>query len=81
MELPLRTSRLELRPFTDADFAAAHHIYSDPEVMRFVGNGPVRGKSETRGMLSLVYPQGKHPRKLEVFRDFLAAWVAANPLL
>lgn len=37
--------------------------------------------SETRGMLSLVYPQTKHlPRKLEVFRDFLVAWLAANPL-
>ncbi len=37
--------------------------------------------SETRGMLSLVYPQTRHPpRKLEVFRDFLVAWLAANPL-
>jgi DNA-binding transcriptional LysR family regulator len=37
--------------------------------------------SETRGMLSLVYPQTKQvPRKLEVFRDFLIGWLAANPL-
>jgi DNA-binding transcriptional LysR family regulator len=37
--------------------------------------------SEKRGMLSLVYPQTKQmPRKLEVFRDFLVDWVAANPL-
>ena len=37
--------------------------------------------TETRGMLSLVYRQTKHvPRKLEVFRDFLVAWLAANPL-
>ena len=37
--------------------------------------------TETRGMLSLVYPQARHlPRKLEVLRDFLVAWLAANPL-
>ena len=37
--------------------------------------------TETRGMLSLVYPQTRHvPRKLEAFRDFLVAWLAANPL-
>lgn len=37
--------------------------------------------TEARGMLSLVYPQTRHlPRKLEVFRDFLVAWLAANPL-
>jgi ribosomal-protein-alanine N-acetyltransferase len=52
MELPLRTPRLELRPFTDADISAAHRIYSDPEVMRYVGHGPVRSEHETRGMLA-----------------------------
>lgn len=37
--------------------------------------------SETRGMLSLVYPQARHPpRKLVAFREFLVAWLAANPL-
>lgn len=37
--------------------------------------------SETRGMLSLVYPQTRHPPpKLEAFRDFLVGWLAANPL-
>jgi DNA-binding transcriptional LysR family regulator len=37
--------------------------------------------TETQGMLSLVYPQTRHvPRKLEVFRDFIVAWLAANPL-
>jgi DNA-binding transcriptional LysR family regulator len=38
--------------------------------------------SETRGMLSLVYQQqgNRAPRKVEVFRDFLLEWLAANPL-
>ena len=52
MELPLRTPRLELRPFTDADLPAAHRIYSDPEVMRYVGHGPVGSEHESRGMLA-----------------------------
>jgi ribosomal-protein-alanine N-acetyltransferase len=52
VELPLRTPRLELRPFTDADLPAAHRIYSDPEVMRYVGHGAVRSDHETRGMLA-----------------------------
>jgi ribosomal-protein-alanine N-acetyltransferase len=52
VELPLRTARLELRPFTDADLPAAHRIYRDPEVMRYVGHGPVGGEHETRGMLA-----------------------------
>lgn len=52
VELPLCTPRLELRAFSDADFTSAHRIYTDPEVMRYVGHGPVRGESETRGMLA-----------------------------
>jgi RimJ/RimL family protein N-acetyltransferase len=52
VELPLRTPRLELRPFTDADLPVAHRIYSDPEVMRYVGRGPVRSEHETRAMLA-----------------------------
>jgi ribosomal-protein-alanine N-acetyltransferase len=52
VELPLRTERLELREFTAADIADAHRMYTDPEVMRYVGHGPVRGEAETRGMLA-----------------------------
>lgn len=50
--LPFCTPRLELRPFSDADLPAAHRIYTDPEVMRYVGHGPVRAESETRAMLA-----------------------------
>jgi ribosomal-protein-alanine N-acetyltransferase len=35
--LPLRTERLELRPFVDGDLEALFAVYGDPEVMRFVG--------------------------------------------
>jgi RimJ/RimL family protein N-acetyltransferase len=36
-----------LRPFIPADVEAIHPVYSDPEVMRHVGDGPVAGREET----------------------------------
>ncbi len=47
----MSTARLLLRPFTLADAPAAHAIYSDPEVMRYVGNGPVTSLAATERML------------------------------
>lgn len=47
----METPRLLLRPFTVADAPAMHAIYSDPEVMRFVGNGPVASLPATEKML------------------------------
>jgi [ribosomal protein S5]-alanine N-acetyltransferase len=43
----LETARLRLRPFTAADHDAIHAVYSDPEVMRWVGHGAHRTTSET----------------------------------
>jgi ribosomal-protein-alanine N-acetyltransferase len=37
--MELTTARLHLRPFTEADREAIHAVYSDPQVMRHVGNG------------------------------------------
>jgi [ribosomal protein S5]-alanine N-acetyltransferase len=47
----LRTARLELRPFALSDAPAIHAVYSDPEVMEHVGNGPVADLEETEAML------------------------------
>ncbi|MQA01696.1 MAG: GNAT family N-acetyltransferase [Streptosporangiales bacterium] len=33
---PLRTARLDLRPFTADDFAGLHAIHSDPDVVRYL---------------------------------------------
>ncbi len=44
--------RLLLRPFDTVDVVAIHAIYSDPEVMRWVGTGPVHDLSETEAMLA-----------------------------
>jgi ribosomal-protein-alanine N-acetyltransferase len=56
----LTTSRLHLRPFTAADHEAIHAVYSDPEVMRYVGHGAHRSMAET-------------VRALRVYADVLAA--------
>jgi [ribosomal protein S5]-alanine N-acetyltransferase len=47
----LRTPRLTLRPFEPGDLDAIHGVYSDPEVMRWVGTGPVASRTMTARML------------------------------
>jgi ribosomal-protein-alanine N-acetyltransferase len=47
----LETPRLVMRPFATADLDAIHSVYSDPEVMRWVGTGPVAGRTTTARML------------------------------
>src|SRR5271166_3840630 len=45
------TPRLLLRPFTPGDFDALYELYSDPEVMRYIGNG-VKTREETAERLA-----------------------------
>ena len=52
LRFPLRGPRLDLRPFTADDAAAAHRVYGDPEVMRFVGDGDPASPLRTPQMLS-----------------------------
>jgi RimJ/RimL family protein N-acetyltransferase len=47
----LETPRLTLRPFEPGDLDAIHGVYSDPEVMRWVGTGPVANRTTTARML------------------------------
>ena len=47
----LDTPRLWLRPFEPADLDAIHRVYSDSEVMRWVGTGPVADRATTERML------------------------------
>ena len=51
VEFPLVGPSISLRPFTAADVSAAHRVYSDPEVMRFVGHGAVRSLAGTESMI------------------------------
>jgi RimJ/RimL family protein N-acetyltransferase len=52
MTLPLTSERLLLRPFELSDTPAAHRIYSDERVMRWVGTGPVVRPEQTEAMLT-----------------------------
>jgi RimJ/RimL family protein N-acetyltransferase len=45
------TARLNLRPFTPADFDDLYGLYSDADVMRFLGSG-VRSRQETEASLA-----------------------------
>jgi ribosomal-protein-alanine N-acetyltransferase len=47
----LTTPRLHLRPFIAADVDAIHAVYSDPEVMRYVGHGAHRTRADTTAAL------------------------------
>lgn len=51
IDFPLRSDRLFLRPFRVADLAAAHSVYGDPEVMRFVGAGTPASLEESAQMI------------------------------
>ncbi len=51
VDFPLVGASVLLRPFTLADVPAAHLVYSDPAVMRFVGHGAVGSMSGTESML------------------------------
>ena len=47
----LKTQRLILRPFTEADAPAYHPLVSDPEVLRYTGENPVTSIAETLEIL------------------------------
>ena len=47
----LRTKRLILRPFTEADAPAYQALVSDPEVLRYTGENPVTSIEETLDIL------------------------------
>ncbi|WP_051815416.1 GNAT family N-acetyltransferase, partial [Glycomyces tenuis] len=48
MSVRLRTERLVLRPFTEADAEPCAEINADPEVMRYIGDGRPRTAAQTR---------------------------------
>jgi ribosomal-protein-alanine N-acetyltransferase len=47
MKVPLPTERLHYRPLEPGDAEAAHAIWSDPEVMRFLPSEPAASLEET----------------------------------
>ncbi len=49
---PLESERLLLRPFVETDVAPMRRVYGDPQVMRWVGHGPITTEDGVRGMLA-----------------------------
>ena len=49
--ITLRTERLILRPFTEADAPAFHALVSDPQVLRYTGENPVASVEEVLEVL------------------------------
>jgi RimJ/RimL family protein N-acetyltransferase len=47
----LDTPRLHLRPFTPDDVDAIHVVYSDPDVMRWVGSGPMADRAASERLV------------------------------
>lgn len=55
----IETTRLRLRHLTLADLDDLYHIYSNPEVMKYIGKG-VRTKDETQAALISMMEHWKH---------------------
>lgn len=58
IELPeraLQTTRLELRMYQDADFEFLCSLLRDPKVVRFIGDGKTRNRSEAYEFLYWIY--------------------------
>lgn len=55
-ELPiLRSKRLILRPLTDEDFSFQRELDSDPEVIKYVGDGQIRPEERTLRTIQRAY--------------------------
>ena len=52
LTFPLRSERLDLRPFGASDLEAAHRVYGDAEVMRHVGEGGAVGREDSATMIA-----------------------------
>ncbi len=51
LAFPITGRRVALRPFMLDDIPAIHRVYSDPEVMRWVGHGAVGSEAATESIL------------------------------
>jgi [ribosomal protein S5]-alanine N-acetyltransferase len=74
--MELTTERLHLRPFTVADQPAIHAVYSDRDVMRYVGHGAHKTLDETVAALR-IYGEVLERRGF----SFLAVTVRASGTL
>lgn len=55
----IETPRLRLRQFTFDDFDDLYRLYSDSDLMRYIGKG-IRTKNETQAALSSIIKHYEH---------------------
>jgi RimJ/RimL family protein N-acetyltransferase len=55
LRLPITSERLLFRPYNDYDFEFLMSLLSDPEVVRFIGNGKTRDKNGGKEFLNWIY--------------------------
>lgn len=55
MFVNIETERLIFRKYTDGDFDFLQSLLADPEVVRFIGNGNTRNRSEALEFLYWIY--------------------------
>ncbi|GAA0595105.1 GNAT family N-acetyltransferase [Virgibacillus siamensis] len=56
----LSTERLILRPYEDKDMGFLQTMLSNPEIMRFIGNGKPKDESGTKHFMDWIYRTYEH---------------------
>ncbi|WKA54653.1 GNAT family N-acetyltransferase [Planococcus shixiaomingii] len=62
--MSIQTARLEMRPYQDEDFEFLCSLFSDPEVVRFIGDGKTRDRDGAMQFLYWIYRSYKTDPKL-----------------
>ncbi|TWT13220.1 GNAT family N-acetyltransferase [Planomicrobium sp. CPCC 101079] len=62
--MTIQTARLLMRPYQDEDFDFLCSLFSDPEVVRFIGNGQTRNRDGAMEFLYWIYRSYKTNPKL-----------------
>lgn len=62
--MTIQTARLVMRPYQDEDFELLCSLFSDPEVVRFIGNGQTRSRDGAMEFLYWIYRSYKNNPKL-----------------
>jgi len=61
-KLPLKSQRLSLREFVEADWQSVHSYASDPEVFRYVEGGPLNEQQSRDSLQKAIVNQRENPR-------------------
>lgn len=74
----LKTPRLQLRPFTEADAPAMFRLGSDPEVVRYIGSPPMQTEDEA---LAYLQSHPLHDYQRTGFGRLAIVWPATGDII